>query len=93
MILTIRELFIHSWYTVRYNGTSYLCGDVCVGLPVAVTEVSVDVVCAHGAVKGQERHAGVVVRDYISVTILRLVNIEVTVVPRELLARVDRLEN
>lgn len=69
-----------------------LRGHVRVVLAVPVAVVGVYVVAAgRRAVQRPERHARMVVRDHVGVPVLRLVHVRVRMVPRELLARLDRL--
>ena len=60
--------------------------------PVAVHVVRVDVVGARHAVRGRQDDARVVVCNDVRVAVLWLVHLHVRVVPRELLAGLDRLE-
>jgi len=76
----------------RLRGTvSDLNGNVGVLLSISVHVVSVDVVAADDAVERLEHDSRVVVGDHVGVAVLGLVDVEVGRVPRELLARLDRL--
>ena len=60
--------------------------------PVAVHVVRVDVVCPRHAVRRLQDDPRVVVGDDVGVAVLWLVHLHVRVVPRELLAGLDRFE-
>lgn len=70
---------------------AYLGSNVSIMLPVAVTEIGVDVVGPWNAVYGCENDSGVIICYDVSVPIFRLVHFHVTMVPSELLSRFDRL--
>jgi len=76
---------------LRGRTVSDLNGNVGVLLSISVHVVSVDVVAADDAVERLEHDSRVVVGDHVGVAVLGLVDVEVGRVPRELLARLDRL--
>lgn len=68
-----------------------LGGHVRVLLPISVAVIGVYVIRTRHTVDSLENHPRMVVRDHVRVTILRGVHLHVRVVPRELLAGLDRL--
>lgn len=71
--------------------SAYLSCNVVVGFLVAINVVSVYVVRAWDTVQRPQNHARVVVGDDICITILRLVGVQVGILPGELVTRIDRL--
>lgn len=61
-------------------------------LAIAITVVCVDVITAKNTVHWLQNYAGVVVCYYVCITVLRFVHFHIGVVPGELLAGFNRLE-